>query len=107
MNSLLRRHIEEIKKLCKICKVKELYVFGSVLTSQFKKESDIDMLISIDISDPLEYAENYFKFKFSIEELLNRSIDLLEIKALKNKTFRMEIDKVKVLLYEDQSKNVA
>jgi len=95
----LERYISEIITLCKKNKVKNLYVFGSVLTDSFADNSDIDLIVDIDSSDPLDYADNYFNLKFALEELLNRQIDLLENKAIKNPYLRENIDNSKTLLY--------
>ena len=92
-------YINDIKKLCIKHKVKHLYVFGSVLNNKFSVESDIDLLVEINSSDPIDYAENYFSLKFELEELLNRSIDLLEDRALKNPYLKKNIDNSKTLIY--------
>ena len=96
----LERYINEIRNLCQNNKVKNLYVFGSVLTDNFTDKSDIDFIVDIDSIDPLDYADNYFNLKFALEELLNRQIDLLENKAIKNPYLRENIDNSKTLLYE-------
>jgi predicted nucleotidyltransferase len=95
----LEKYINEIKILCQKNKVKTLYVFGSVLTNKFSDKSDIDLIVDIDTLDPLEYADNYFNLKFALEELLNRQIDLLEQKAIKNPYLRENIENSKNLLY--------
>ena len=95
----LDNYLYQIKSLCKKHKVRNLFVFGSVLTENFTNNSDIDLIIDININDPIEYAENYFNFKFTLEDLLNRKIDLLEQKALKNKYFIENIDKTKKVIY--------
>lgn len=95
----LERYIGEIRILCQKNKVRNLYVFGSVLTDRFNDKSDIDLIVDIDSNDPLDYADNYFNLKFALEELLNRQIDLLENKALKNPYLRENIDNYKTLLY--------
>jgi predicted nucleotidyltransferase len=95
----LERYISEIRILCQKNKVKNLYIFGSVLTERFTEESDIDLIVDIDSSDPLDYADNYFNLKFALEDLLNRQIDLLENKAIKNPYLRESIDNTKTLLY--------
>ena len=95
----LETYKEEIKALCKKNRVKYLYVFGSVLTGRFTDKSDIDFIVDIDSDDPLEYADNYFNLKFALEGLLNRQIDLLENKAIKNPYLRENIDSSKALLY--------
>ena len=95
----LDNYLNQIKGLCKKHKVRNLFVFGSILTENFTNNSDIDLIIDININDPIEYAENYFNFKFTLEDLLNRKIDLLEQKALKNKYFIENIDKTKKVIY--------
>ncbi len=89
----------QISKLCEKYGVKSLYSFGSVNTENFTPESDIDLVVDLNSSDPLEYTDNYFDLKFALEKLLNRQIDLLENKAIKNPFLKKNIDDSKVLVY--------
>lgn len=89
----------EIKRLCKTHKVKSLYAFGSILTDKFNQESDIDLLVDFSKIKVEDYADNYFKFKFALQDILNRQIDLLEQKALKNPYLINSIDQEKLLIY--------
>ena len=89
----------DLMQLCIKNKVKSLYVFGSVLTNRFNNDSDIDMVVDIDSANPLEYADCYFNLKFALQDLLNRSVDLLENKAIRNNYLRQEIDDSKQLIY--------
>lgn len=91
-----------LTQLCVKNKVKSLYVFGSVLTSSFSDDSDIDMIVDIDSTDPLEYANYYFSLKFALQDLLQRPIDLLENKSVRNSYLRQEIDNSKQLIYAAQ-----
>lgn len=95
----LDRYKDEINKLCLSNKVKTLYVFGSVLTNEFTKKSDIDLVVDIDATDPFDYADNYFNLKFALQDLFKRKIDLLENKAIKNQYFRQSIEQSKILIY--------
>ena len=79
--------------------VGRLFAFGSVLTTQFKNDSDIDLIVDFKEVDLYDYADNYFDLKFSLENLLNREVDLLEDKAIKNPYLRKTIDSSKQLLY--------
>jgi predicted nucleotidyltransferase len=96
---LLETYNDQIQRLCKNHRVKTLYSFGSVNTQKFTADSDVDLMVDFAISDPIEYADNYFDLKFELERILNRSIDLLENKAIKNPFLRENIDKSKVLIY--------
>lgn len=73
----------QIIELCDNHKVKELYLFGSVLTDQFKESSDIDMLIQFNQIELLEYFDNYMDLKEKLEKILNRQVDLVENQAIK------------------------
>lgn len=95
----LDKYILNLQSLCQKNKVKSLYAFGSVLTDGFNDNSDIDMIVDIDSSDPIDYAENYFNLKFALQDLFNRHIDLLENKAIKNPYIRKNIDNSKQLIY--------
>lgn len=88
-----------IKLLCQENKVKDLFVFGSVLTANFNENSDMDCIVNIDSSDPIDYADHYFALKFSLEDLLNRPVDLLENKAINNPFLLQQIDQTKTLIY--------
>ncbi len=77
-------NITQITKLCDEHRVKSLFAFGSVLSADFKPESDIDLIIDIDSQDPIDYSDNYFALKFQLEDIFKRPIDLLENKAIKN-----------------------
>lgn len=103
---LLSRHKDEIDRVCSTYKVDELYAFGSVLKDKFNPDSDIDFIVSIVSSDPIEYAENYFELKFELERILNRKIDLLEQKAIRNKTFENLVNQQKMLVYARRNQGV-
>lgn len=97
--SIIDQNKDQITALCNMHKVAKLFVFGSVLTNKFKKSSDIDFLVDFNNVDLYEYADNYFNLKNSLESLLNRPIDLLEDKAIKNPFLRQSIDSSKQLIY--------
>lgn len=99
---LIRRNIAQIIALCEKHKVLELYVFGSALTKDFNKNSDVDFTVIFDRRAlPLRvYGDNYFAFKFALEDLLKRDVDLVEYNAIRNPYFKEELDETKKLIYE-------
>lgn len=104
--NILNRHIDRIRQLCEMYDVRELFAFGSVTSDRFEKQSDIDLVVDIDDNDPISYANKYFSLKFQLEEILQRRIDLLENKAIRNKFLRSEIDRTKVKIYGKRSPSV-
>ena len=97
--NLLDKYSDAIKELCAKYKVRELYAFGSVLGSDFKENSDIDLLVNFNKMDLASYTNNYFSFKFSLEELFKRPVDLIEESALKNPYFKASISNSRKLVY--------
>jgi len=97
--SIIDRNIEKIKALCSKHKVSRLFVFGSVLTDSYNQASDIDFVVDFSDVDIYNYADNYFDLKTSLENLLNRQIDLMEEKAINNPYLRKSIDSSKKLIY--------
>ena len=95
----LETHASDIIKLCETHKVKSLYAFGSVLTDNFNTESDIDLIVEFSNIEVEDYADNYFDFKFSLQDILKRPIDLLEEKAIKNPYFRQSVNQKRQLVY--------
>ena len=104
---VISEHIDQIIQLCEINKVKSLFAFGSVITDKFNSESDIDLVVEIDDNDPISYSEKYFNLKFQLEEILNRKIDLLEQKSIRNKFLKNEIERNKTQIYGRRNPNQA
>ncbi|MFZ4464616.1 MAG: nucleotidyltransferase family protein [Bacteroidales bacterium] len=97
---VIENHRNKIIELCDSHKVKELYLFGSVLTDKFNDYSDIDMLIQFQHIELLEYFDNYMDLKEKLEIVLERSVDLVENQAIRNPIFRQALDREKRLFYE-------
>lgn len=76
-------------------------MFGSSLTDQYHQESDIDLMVEFLPIHSLEYADNYYDLKYALELILNRRIDLLEEKAIKNPFFLQSIQESKQKVYEN------
>ena len=97
--NVVDQNINTIRNLCLKHKVNKLYVFGSVLSGTFNQSSDIDLIVSFKEVILERYADNYFDFKFSLEDLFERNVDLIEDKAIKNPFLRKSIDSTKKLVY--------
>jgi hypothetical protein len=90
---------KELETLCKKNKVKSLFVFGSVTREDFNENSDIDLVVDFDESDPFKYTDLYFNLKNKLENLYKRQVDLIEERAIKNRFFKKELDNTKIKLY--------
>ena len=85
---LIERHIKSIAALCRKYKVNRLFVFGSVLTDRFNDGSDIDMVVDFKKDEVEDYFDNYFDFKYSLQDLFGREVDLVEEQTIRNPYFR-------------------
>jgi uncharacterized protein len=105
--NVVEQNINLISELCQLHKVDRLFVFGSVLTDRFHKESDIDFLVKFGNVDLYNYFDNYIEFKESLEKLLKRPVDLVEEQTIKNPILRKSIDRNKKLIYGRTDRKVA
>jgi predicted nucleotidyltransferase len=92
-------YISKITTLCKRYKVRKLFVFGSVLTDRFNEQSDIDFVVDFDKDKVDDYFLNYFDFKYSLEDIFGRKVDLLENQTITNPYLKKNIDATKALIY--------
>lgn len=94
-------YIPKVIELFKKHKIKKGYLFGSVLSKKFNKNSDVDFLVNIEENlDPIEAGEHLWDLTFALEDLLERKIDLITERSLKNPFFIKEINETKFPIYE-------
>ena len=97
--NIVERNIATVSDLCKQHKVKNMYLFGSILTNKFSPESDIDLLVNFGDVNLYHYFDNYMELKDGLEQLFNRPVDLLEEQTVKNPVLRRSIEQNKKLIY--------
>ncbi len=96
---LIENNRQKIVALCEKYKVSKLFVFGSILTDRFNENSDVDLVVSFNRTEVNDYFDNYFDFKYSLEELFGRDVDLLEEQTIKNPYLKKNVDATKTLIY--------
>ena len=100
---VVNRHIdlpaEKLRSYCGKWRIRELSLFGSVLTDEFRPDSDIDVLVVFedeaawDLWDRLDAEEE-------LRQLLGRKVDLVEKQSLKNPFRRHHILQNREVVYE-------
>ncbi len=101
MNSFLSTYQKEINELCNKYNVRRLFAFGSVLTDDFTDESDVDLIVNFEKSKVKDPFLHFFDFKYSLEDVFGRNVDLLEEQPIRNSYLRQNIDNTKVLIYRN------
>ena len=101
MQNILENKISDLQGLCIALSVKRLYAFGSVVSENFRDDSDIDFLISFTENLTIEqYTDNYFALQYKLRDLFKRNIDLVTERTLSNPYFIESINETKRLIYE-------
>jgi uncharacterized protein len=95
-------HREELQALCRHFHVRRLDLFGSAARGDFEPErSDIDFLVEFDRGHPKALLFNtYFDFKEALEALLGRSVDLVELGAVRNPYLKASIEASREPVFE-------
>lgn len=99
MDKSIENKIPKIKSLFIKYGVKRAFLFGSIAKGTNTKNSDVDFLYSF--SEDLDYetyATNYFKLIEDLEKLLNKKVDLVAEKTLKNPYLIDSINESKIQL---------
>jgi uncharacterized protein len=91
----------ELAELCREFPIRRLEIFGSAVHGSFDSErSDLDFLVEFKPLQPGDYATAFFAFKEALEQLFERSVDLVVPSAIRNPYFRQSVERSKTLLYE-------
>ncbi len=97
---------EKLLLLLRKNNVSKAYLFGSITTSKFKKESDIDIIIELSEMPPLEKGETLIELWEELEAFFGRTVDLVTDQPIKNPYFKKSLEETKVLIYDGESEEV-
>jgi predicted nucleotidyltransferase len=97
----LAAHLKPLRALCRRFSVRRLSAFGSVLRPDFDPDgSDIDLAVEFGRSRRHGPADQYFAFEESLERLVGRAVDLVEMKAMADSRLKRIIERTRVPVYE-------
>lgn len=103
----IRKDIARFTAICREHGIKALYAFGSSVTDRFNPEtSDIDLWVEMEDMEPLERGEKLLSLWDKLEAFFQRKVDLLTQKATHNPFLLESINATKLLLYDNQRKEV-
>ena len=77
--------------------IRRAYIFGSYARKTAVAQSDLDILVELDHSEPI--GMKFFSFQFELEELLKKKVDVVSAFGL-SRHIKPLVDKDKVLIYE-------
>jgi predicted nucleotidyltransferase len=73
---------EELREFCRRYQVRPLALFGSVLRQNFRKESDVDILVSFEPNAHIGFL-TLARMQRELSELFKRPVDLVPMDGLK------------------------
>lgn len=88
----------KIAEFCKRWSITEFSLFGSVLRDDFRPDSDIDVLVSIDPEAHISLFE-IAQMQMELENMFKRPVDLVEKEGLRNPYRRREILSTAQVIY--------
>ncbi len=94
----LRIPRKRIADFCQRWSITEFSLFGSVLRDDFRRDSDIDVLVSIDPKAPIGLLE-LVDMQLELEKMFKRPVDLVEKEGLINPSRRREILRTAEVVY--------
>lgn len=107
LTTLIKERYSEFVDLCRVHKVDKMYAFGSSITDHFDPEtSDIDVVVKIDIDDPVDRGEILLSLWDKLEALFNRKVDLLTDDSIRNPYLKSNINRTKRLIYDGEGEKV-
>jgi predicted nucleotidyltransferase len=77
--------------------VKKAYLFGSYARDEADIDSDLDILIELDHSQPI--GMKFFAYQTELQDLLHKKVDLVSNQGL-SQYIKPFIDRDKILIYE-------
>lgn len=99
MHPLIESKRAAITELCRRHGVRRLEAFGSILREDFDaRRSDVDILVEFDASVAASFT-NFLNLKEELEVLLGRAVDLVELRAVRNRRLRYYIEQNKSPIY--------
>jgi len=92
---------EQIAEFCRKWQIKELSLFGSALTDEFREDSDVDLLVTFE--DPHRsfgpWGSELQEMQRELEVMFGRKVDFVEKRLVKNPFRRHHILTTRRVIY--------
>ena len=98
---LLERLGVNAASLAAVCRkwlISEMALFGSVLSQEFRPDSDVDCLVTFEPDAPWDLWD-FTRLESELGRLLRRKVDVVESSALRNPFFRHEVLRTREVIY--------
>lgn len=90
--------IQILQEYFKTQPVEKAWVFGSYARGEETPDSDVDILVELDYSQPI--GLQYVQMKLDLQNLLAKKVDLVSSRGL-SKYLKTYVDSEKMMIYEE------
>ncbi len=98
MAPLIEHNLAAIHAFCRKYCIQKMYVFGSAARgTDFKSNSDVDFLYKFANT---EQRPDFFDMLFSLQDILGREVDLIDLTQVSNPYFIQSVNEHKIKIYE-------
>ncbi|MBS1547832.1 MAG: nucleotidyltransferase domain-containing protein [Bacteroidetes bacterium] len=104
--TLINKDRQGFLDLCIRNRVAYIYAFGSSVTGNFGPDSDVDVLLDVDVKEDLEAGRALWDMWDGLEAFFQRRVDMLTEKSLRNPYLIAEIERTKVKIYDGASRQI-
>ena len=104
--TLINKDRQGFLDLCITNRVAYIYAFGSSVGGNFGPDSDVDVLLDVDVKEDLEAGRALWNVWDGLEALFQRPVDMLTEDSLRNPYLRKEIERTKVKVYDGASRQI-
>ncbi len=98
MKRYVRTSSDAFATFCRTWKISELSLFGSVLRSDFRGDSDVDVLVKFE-PDANWGLLDLSRMREELSALVGRNADIVDIRGLRNPFRRREILSSREIVY--------
>lgn len=93
MIQIIEDNRDQLTRLCQAFRVYRLDLFGSAARGTFRSEtSDLDFIARFEGTRDPDYAERFYRFAESLEDLFGGPVDLLTERMIRNPYFREDVE---------------
>ena len=97
MDDIVKSNLLEIKDIMRSYGVVSAYLFGSAANGNMTEDSDIDFMVSFNPNlNYTDYGNNYFQLIYSLQELLEKEVDIIAEETITNPYLLRKINSQKI-----------
>lgn len=104
MIELIESRRAQINEICRRYRVERLELFGSAVSGKFDKtSSDLDFIVLFTDAESPGIARRFFGLAEALEQLLERSVDLITDRPFRNPYFAKTVAETREILYDNRN----